>query len=393
MEHEELLSGSKTFGAYLRQMRESKRLSLDSVEEMSVSYPERVTKSHLSRIENGLAIPSFPRLLALSHIYGVPVSAIAERFELDLLRGIGGTELTARPARELWEEARALAEAGDYQAALFRHWTVLERLESGGAAEHPGIDPRSVALHASNSLLKLGRFEIAKHQVERVLGHKDLSVNQLLSAYQLFATCCWKLGKPAIALIALEEATRVAASNDADPKLVADLDQLRGLVHESSGRYDEAVASFERALASFREQELPFETCQARIGLAGAIAEVGRLDEAEGILQEAAAVSRHDGYARLEARALQMLCQLRYRRGDLKGAAAYAMRSNAIARPRDYVTIVFRNCFYLWKVALAQGDEVFARANDRALRAMLSKMEESTSEVDEFRATLTRGES
>jgi len=69
------------------------------------------------------------------------------------------------------------------------------------------------------------------------------------------------------------------------------------------------------------------------------------------------------------------------------------MRSNAIARPREYVTIVFRNCFYLWKIAHAQGDDVFVRANDRALRAMLSKMEESSPEVDEFRATLARGES
>ena len=69
------------FGRYLRRIREDRRLSLDAVEELTLGYPEPVTKSHLSRIENGQAIPTFPRMFALTQVYGVPISVMAERFE------------------------------------------------------------------------------------------------------------------------------------------------------------------------------------------------------------------------------------------------------------------------------------------------------------------------
>ena len=73
---------TKQFGMYLRRMREERRLSLAAVEKMSSGLPERVTKSHLSRLENGQATPSFARMYTLSMIYGIPVSSLADRFGL-----------------------------------------------------------------------------------------------------------------------------------------------------------------------------------------------------------------------------------------------------------------------------------------------------------------------
>ncbi len=71
MAEQESLGDAKRFGSFLRKVRERKRLSLDAVEEMSSGYSERLTKSHLSRIENGLAEPSVRKLFALSQIYGM----------------------------------------------------------------------------------------------------------------------------------------------------------------------------------------------------------------------------------------------------------------------------------------------------------------------------------
>ena len=76
MDQRQPLADNRRFGRYLRKIREDRRLSLDVVEEMSLGLPDRVTKSHLSRIENGRAIPSFPRMFTLSQIYGVPVAAM-----------------------------------------------------------------------------------------------------------------------------------------------------------------------------------------------------------------------------------------------------------------------------------------------------------------------------
>ncbi len=78
------LLDAKRFGEYLREIRVERGMSLDAVEEMSWDLHERVTKSHLSRIENGQAAPSFSRMITLSQIYGLPLSSMAERFELCL---------------------------------------------------------------------------------------------------------------------------------------------------------------------------------------------------------------------------------------------------------------------------------------------------------------------
>ena len=72
---------NKQFGMFLRRIREERRLSLAAVEKMSTGLPGRVTKSHLSRLENGHASPSFARIYTLSMIYGIPVSSLANRFE------------------------------------------------------------------------------------------------------------------------------------------------------------------------------------------------------------------------------------------------------------------------------------------------------------------------
>lgn len=72
----------KRFGSYLRRIREDRKLSLAAVEAMSSGLPKRVSKSHLSRIENGQASPSFARVFTLAQIYGIPVSSLADGFEL-----------------------------------------------------------------------------------------------------------------------------------------------------------------------------------------------------------------------------------------------------------------------------------------------------------------------
>jgi transcriptional regulator with XRE-family HTH domain len=96
LEHIEDTQGNEAFGAYLRRLRETRRLSLDAVEELSAAFREKVTKSHLSRIENGLALPTFPRLMAMSQIYGMPIASLAERYEIELRRSMKPVDLNGR---------------------------------------------------------------------------------------------------------------------------------------------------------------------------------------------------------------------------------------------------------------------------------------------------------
>ena len=115
----------KRLGGYLRGLREGRKLSLDAVEEMSVGYAERITKSHLSRIENGQASPSFSRMFTLSQIYGIPVASMAEQFEIDLIRGMAPVEAETRSNAELLEEAQQIGIA----SRVLHHGTRAESHE------------------------------------------------------------------------------------------------------------------------------------------------------------------------------------------------------------------------------------------------------------------------
>jgi len=152
-QHEPVVE-NKRFGRYLRQIREQRRLSLDAVEEMSMDLPGRVTKSHLSRIENGQATPTFPRMFTLSRIYGVPVSHIAERFELCLKFGMFPPATVTKSVIEVRDEAKRLRIAGRHTEALLFYESLLERRE-----ELPAEDQASWAidleLECINCLVKL----------------------------------------------------------------------------------------------------------------------------------------------------------------------------------------------------------------------------------------------
>src|SRR6185503_6223739 len=128
LEQHSQAGASRSFGGYLRRVREGRRLSLDAVEEMSQGFPERLTKSHLSRIETGQAIPTFPKLFALSRIYGVPVSSMAERFDLELQRGTIVTDISEKSDEEAKAEAFGLIRAGRHLEALTLCTAVLERI-------------------------------------------------------------------------------------------------------------------------------------------------------------------------------------------------------------------------------------------------------------------------
>jgi hypothetical protein len=76
---------------------------------------------------------------------------------------------------------------------------------------------------------------------------------------------------------------------------------------------------------------------------------------------------------------------IHFRNGRLDAAEGFAIKSNAIARPREYNAIVFRNCFYLWRIAAIRGDDGARRLNERTLKSYLARIEESLPELDEFR--------
>ena len=132
MSQPSIVTDHRPFGLYLRRIRENRQLSLDAVEEMTVGYPEPVTKSHLSRIENGRAVPTFPRMFALSQVYGVPISSMAERFETDLRRD-GSTDSVLDPEQPqgFLDRVKEFRQKGRYDLILKWTTAALDALQPG----------------------------------------------------------------------------------------------------------------------------------------------------------------------------------------------------------------------------------------------------------------------
>ena len=382
LEHIEETQGSEAFGAYLRKLRETRRLSLDAVEELSATFPEKVTKSHLSRIENGLALPTFPRLMAMSQIYGMPIASLAERYELELRRSMKPVELHEKTDEAVLREFEGLFYSGDFNEALILVWALTDRVRAKSGPEDKVVE---LKLKIIVCLMKLGRYEYAKSQCEEILSGAKLEESTRLRALQLFANACFRLQLHDVALLALDACEQGAHHVGGSGRFRADVLALRGNLHQDAARPVDALAAYEKALEIYSAAGEAYEALTVRLNMAIAETDCARLDSARDMLEALLLVLEAGQHERLRAQALSHLGVIHFRNKKLDAAEGFAIKSNAIARPREYTAIVFRNCFYLWKIAKSRGDDGAVRLNERTLKSYLARIEESLPELDEFR--------
>lgn len=382
MENIEQSQGSEAFGAYLKKLREVRRLSLDAVEELSVTFPEKVTKSHLSRIENGLALPTFPRLMAMSHIYGIPIASLSERYEIELRRSMKPLDLDGKSDEDVLRECEALVYSGDFNEVLLLVWALADRVRARGGDEETAFDLR---LKITVCLMKLGRYELAKHHCEEILSGPKPSEPLRLRTLLLFGEACFRLQLHEVALLALDECERGANRAGMIGRFQGDVVSLRGIVHRDGGRPRDALAAYEKAVEIYTSAGATYEVLNVRLNIAIAETECDHLDSARQTVETLLVALEAGRHERLRALALSQLVVIDYRSKRLEAAEGFAIKSNGIARPLEYHLVVFRNCFYLWQIAKARGDAGAVRLNERTLKSYLARIEETLPEIDEFR--------
>ncbi|HEX6851038.1 MAG TPA: helix-turn-helix transcriptional regulator [Candidatus Polarisedimenticolaceae bacterium] len=382
--------GTRRFGAYLKQVRESRRLSLDAVEEASAIYPEPLTKSHLSRIENGRATPSFTRLFALGQIYGVPISAMAERFEVEFRRDLVPEEWRDRPVPEALREADHLRVSGRFVEAYALYSAILERRakDEAGADEIADLQLRRVA-----ALVSSGAYLYAKAEAERLLGLRHFSAPQRVRLLEILTAASLRLGLVAVAQMTLDSAESILGHLEKeDPALFAHLLGLRGMLAHEREEFAAAEEWFERAAAACNACGESPSALQMRINRGACLVRLGRHGEARPLLLESCREAEAGGLERHLALALSHLAKLEAAESNADGAEAYALRSNGIARARDYVDVVFRNCHILRALALAAGDVTTARMHEKTLRAYAHRVEPNLSEAREYLSESNRSD-
>ncbi len=383
MGEHKIVRENRHFGRYLRRIREDRKLSLDAVEEMTTGYPEPVTKSHLSRIENGRAVPTFPRMFALCQVYGVPISSMAERFESDLRRA-ASVKIDDLNDDEIFERLTELKNCGRYDSILDITTVMMESIRERDPAFELKFN-RKIAQRHIDSLVHLGRFETAKIQCEDLLSLLPSNSIEQLYILLSFITCSYRLGRHTVALMGLDRVDSILESGDWSPQTLGIVETVRGPAFVALGHYDRARESFERAMKIFDGVNDEFGVCLARVNLGATLIRIDKLGAALRHLLTAVKVAADRGYDRLNALALSHLVVVHFRKENYEMAEGVAIRSNVIARRQEYNSVVFRNSFYLWRCATLKSDATAAASYQKTLNLLENRLADGLLELAEYR--------
>lgn len=385
-----IVTENRHFGRYLRRIREDRRLSLDAVEEMTMGYPEPVTKSHLSRIENGRAVPTFPRMFALCQVYGVPISAMAERFETELRRGDNPSVDMADP--ELFIAGlKELQKAGRHDSILNLTAAAIESLSEFKTTDSEDLLSTITIWHI-NAMIMLGHYESAKVMSEEILSRTSSDSETHLRALICFVRTSYRLRRFTVALMGLQQIDQLLDRREWNPRLRSIARSTHGQVHVAIGDLKRAKECFESSLESFQQVGDDFEACKARINLGQVLIDAGSLGAARRHLVQSLSDASEGKFDKLIALAASHMAVLSYKKGDMESAESFALRSNVIARPNEYRSVLFRNVFYLWKVAVDKNDLTAISSNERTLRALSNRIHDESPELEQFRRFIEGGD-
>jgi transcriptional regulator with XRE-family HTH domain len=382
--------GSKRFGAFLRKLREDRRLTLDAIEELSSAHRDRISKTYLSRCENGRTLPSFTKLFTLSKIYKTRLTGLAERLELDVeLEEMPAIDLSGTSFEELTSKGNEEVQHGNIKRAFLLYnaaWDMASLEEK--PADRADKESRA-RLSLAIALFRLGRLEMAEEECKTIISLPDVTQYLLRRAFVLLAAVYYENNRHELTRIMVEQA--YAKIDPGDERSTADILSMQGLLHFESGKLEEARADLERARQGYEKMKDDFSLCKTFANSAEVEAAAHNLDAALTLFNRSLDIARNLGYQYYVAKRLHDIGLLHHGRGRGDLASKNFYESNEISRRAEYYDITFLNCFYLWKMAKAKGDRSGAALNEKSLRFFAFKIEKSFPELDEFKAYLEKG--
>ncbi|UCF69321.1 MAG: helix-turn-helix transcriptional regulator, partial [Acidobacteriota bacterium] len=254
-----MFSGSRRFGRYLRSLREARRLTLEDVERLSVHETEPVTRSLLSRLENGKARLSLLKLMSLARLYRVRLGSLAERLETDHeLARVSEDGVPAGPSSTILDKARRAGLEGRLSLAML----LCER--AAAIADQDGVARARAQLSLAQALSSAGRHRTARHVIEE-LSLERLPAGLRAQACLLLARNALALGQLLLAWGAYHALSRLRPPWPPDVETGAAL--LRAELLSSESNDEEALAAWLDALgAAQRADDITGEVrCQLRL--------------------------------------------------------------------------------------------------------------------------------
>ncbi len=377
-----MVAGSKRFGSYIRALRESRRLTLEDVERLTLQEPEPVTRSLLSRLENGKARVSALKLMALSRLYRVRLGLLAERLELSHeLARLEQEGLDQWPLDDLLARARQAGLAGEVARALLLYEQAEVRaLESGS----PRPRARS-RIGTARALAAAGRFHAARAILDDLMA-ETLAPEDRAWALFLVVRVAFGLGQPLLARAAHAALREVPRPWPAE--IEAGASALNAQCLEADGQLDAALEAWLQAIDGARRGgELQLEAA-GMAALAAIERRRGRLPQAVDWARRARAVAEARGLSQVVVQALVEEARVEGLRRRSDAARALLAQARRLARKLDLAPELFDVYLELWRLGVRERDQAEARAALRSLRHVVRFLESFPTGAEDVRPLL-----
>lgn len=365
-----MIEGNKRFGSYLRALREARRLTLEDVERLTLQEVEPVSRSLLSRLENGKARISALKLMALSRLYRIRLGMLAERMEIDHeLERLEQEHIERWSTEEVLTQARQAGISGHIHRALLLYEHAEVRAMEGG--DDPRLRIRT-RLGVARALAAGGRFRTARTVLDDILT-EDLEHSERVWAFYLLARVSLHLNQALLARAAHLSLRQLPPPWPPEIEIAAQA--LEGDFLLAEGKSEAAREAWLTTLDTAHKNGDHLMQVQGMIRLAAIERTLGRFNPALEWIQKATLASQTHGAAQLGVQALteEGRIHLARRRPDLARQAWSHARSKA--RKLDLHLELFEVYLELWRLAERLPDPAESRAALRSLRHLARFLE------------------
>jgi len=376
------------FGRYLKILRGRCAYSLDDVGSLSQTFPDPITKSYLSRCENGLQRLALSKLIPLSRIYDVPSEVLIERMELDMeLDRVGGPETAGMELDDLYVAGRSSLDEGYVWAAYGFFRDAIIRANSGSVSDRHSSRTEQVLMSYVNCGVAgrvLGRNLFALHELKFVRRVKGLPTTKGPLLLLLFSQCHRNLGDLNLARVTAEQAVR-GAERAGDARLLAHALSTSGNLAVAQDKPSIAVSHFQRSFKLLRGLGEDALCATLLNNLAQAFFDLRRYRAARRSAIAAQRFGRELGQHRALALSRILLGEIAALDSHSTRAVAHWKQAAGLATKVDDKILRFKAEFFLFRQATMEGNLPAVRVYRRRLTRLSPWVPANTWELAEFR--------
>ncbi|MCP3980608.1 MAG: helix-turn-helix domain-containing protein [bacterium] len=381
-------NSTTAFGRYLRILRERKGLSLEDVSTLSATFPEKINKGYLSRVENGHQKVAFVKVVPLSRIYEVSADVLLERLELDMeLDRLGGPDTSGGTYAELTELGNQAIQHG-------RHWDAygylrdavlrayLDEISSTFSSREEQV--LVAQMNCGTASGGLGRFQFPLHELRHIE-----SANSLTPMFHVLLlerlSNCYRAERDFVR----SETYASAAIKEAES---LDGCKFLGFVYANRARLaaemkepEVAVEYEQNAYRVFRDTNRPFECLRTLTNLSQSYFDLQRFQSARRACEGGLRLAIELGRDKTVALAHIMLGEIDELENKPELAIQRWKKAVAIAKALHDKELRFKAEFVLLRRALKDEDRAVVRAIFRRLNKLAPSIGEEVIELREFK--------